>query len=107
MGCRIATAFLPILVRLSDTALVVCDFPQPVRTAQTETTGLEELIIVSVGDGRMKLAPWAIAMDPTRITWLWGTSEYEKTTSTWFPAFISFSIRRGSSDSFTIGMPRG
>ena len=47
-------------MRIAATRRVVWLLPEPVRTAQTETTGLRLLIIVSPGPRRTKLAPAAM-----------------------------------------------
>ena len=39
MGCRTDTTRRPFPLRIRTTRRVVCDFPQPVRTAQIDTTG--------------------------------------------------------------------
>jgi len=39
MGWRTTTTFFPQDLRIRATFLVVWDFPQPVRTAHTATTG--------------------------------------------------------------------
>ena len=50
------------------------DLPQPVRTAETATTGTAARSIVRSGPSRRKSAPVASARDATRIRWAWVTS---------------------------------
>ena len=49
-------------------------FPLPVRDAQTDTNGLEGLIIVASGPRRTKEAPAARTLEASFITYSWGTS---------------------------------
>ena len=60
MGWRMAATWRPFSLRISATRRLVWLLPEPVRTAQTETTGLRLLIIVSSGPRRTKLAPAAM-----------------------------------------------
>jgi len=48
--------------------------PQPVRTAETATTGPPALSIVRSGPGRAKSAPAASARVARAMTWAWVTS---------------------------------
>ena len=54
---------------------VVWLLPEPVRTAQTATTGLEEVSIVRCGESRLYEAPAARTREPMCITCSWVTSE--------------------------------
>ena len=54
---------------------VVWLLPEPVRTAQTATTGLDEVSIVSRGEIRRYDAPAASAREPMCITCSCVTSE--------------------------------
>jgi len=48
--------------------------PQPVRTAQTETTGLVLLTMVSLGPSRTNVAPAAWTWLALCMTYSWATS---------------------------------
>ena len=48
----------------------VGDFPHPVRTAQTEMTGLDERNMVEDAETSTKSAPWALAM-AALVVFLW------------------------------------
>jgi hypothetical protein len=54
---------------------VVWLFPEPVRTAQTATTGFDEVSAVSCGESSRNDAPAASARDARCITCSWVTSE--------------------------------
>jgi len=62
-------------LRISATRRVVWDFPQPVRTAHTATTGFSEATWVEVGPNSQKSAPAAPATAARSITCWWETSE--------------------------------
>jgi hypothetical protein len=85
------------------TRRVVWDFPQPVRTAQTDTTGTFAGSIVCRGPMSQKSAPDPIARDAWCITVSWETSLYANTT-TW-ASWRAMSC--ASSASGWIGMPSG
>ncbi len=59
MGWRMAATRKPISRRINETRRVVWLLPEPVRTAQTETTGLVDLICVFFMPIRRKSAPAA------------------------------------------------
>ncbi len=63
-----AATFLPMAIRIWLTRRVVWLLPLPVRTAQTEITGLLLLIMVSRGPSRMKLAPAAMTSEALSMT---------------------------------------
>ena len=48
--------------------LVVWLFPEPVRTAQTATTGFDEVSIVRCGERRLYVAPAARTREPMCMT---------------------------------------
>ena len=88
---------------MSAIARVVWLLPEPVRTAQTDTTGTLASSIVSFGPNSTKLAPAASASLPLCITYSCETSEYENTTS----LTLSSLIRSVSSPSSWIRIPFG
>lgn len=83
--------------------LVVWLLPQPVRTAQTATTGTEAVSIVASGPSSVKLAPAAMTSLALCITYSYDTSEYANTTSSTFRS----AMRSASSSSGWISMPFG
>jgi len=62
------TTFSPFALRAFTTALVVCDLPQPVLTAQTVTRGLLVLRVVLSFPINIKSAPQAFTKDALCIT---------------------------------------
>jgi hypothetical protein len=52
----------------------VCDFPQPVRTAETAITGRRDASIVRRGPGSVKWAPAASAREARCIASAWERS---------------------------------
>ena len=54
---------------------VTCDFPMPVRTAQTAITGRREGSIVACGPSSAKSAPAASTIEALCMTSTWATSE--------------------------------
>ena len=75
MGCRTATTRRPWSRSFRQTRRVVWLFPAPVRTAQTDTTGLVERIEVSLKPSRAKSEPAAITCDALCMTCSCDTSE--------------------------------
>jgi len=58
-GMGMAATRRPLALRMLATLRLVWLLPQPVRTAQTETTGLVLLTMVSLGPSRTNVAPAA------------------------------------------------
>src|SRR5581483_507612 len=86
-----------------DSQRAACDFPQPVRTADTAITGTSAASIVRCAPSSTKSAPAASTREARCITCAWLTSLYENTTlSTRSPVHSA-----SSSGSATIGMPCG
>src|SRR5947199_9598586 len=81
MGWRRTATRLPASRRSAAMWRVVWLLPEPVRTAQTATTGFDEVIIVSRGASSRNDAPAASAGDPMCITSSCATAENENTTS--------------------------
>jgi len=78
-------------------------FPDPVRTAHTETTGTLDLSMVVVGPISLKSAPLARTCEALCMTYSWDTSLYANTTS----CTSCFLMSSGRSSSGCIGMPLG
>lgn len=74
MGWRMAATRKPISRKINDTRRVVWLFPAPVRTAQTETTGLTDLTCVVFAPINLKSAPAANTTEALCMTYSWGTS---------------------------------
>lgn len=55
-----AATLYPMLRKIFDTRRVVWLFPDPVRTAHTETTGLEDFNLRAVGSHQTKIRPGCI-----------------------------------------------
>jgi len=63
MGWRTTATVWPRRARMRATARATWLLPLPVRTAQTETTGLRDGSMVATGEGRRNDAPAAKAME--------------------------------------------
>ncbi len=74
MGWRMAATRRPLALRIWATLREVWLLPQPVRTAQTETTGFSLLTMVSLGPSRTKDAPAACTWLALCMTYSWATS---------------------------------
>ena len=68
MGCRITAIRRPKAFKIPVTRRVVWDLPAPVRTAPMLTTGTRATSVVAPGPSSTKLAPAAMAMEPTCMT---------------------------------------
>ena len=68
MGCRTTTTRLPSSRNSRLTRRVVWLLPQPVRTAQTETTGWVERSMVAPAPSSLKFAPQAKTADALCIS---------------------------------------
>jgi len=86
------TTFRPFALSAFTTALVVWDFPQPVRTAQIVTKGLLVLIVVLFFPINIKSAPQALTKDALCITISKGRSLYARTTISTLCFLIRFLI---------------
>jgi len=85
MGCRTTATLFPRWRSSPVIAREVGLFPQPVRTAQTETTGFVDSIMVEDAPSRRKSAPEALTRDALCMTSTCATSLYANTTSsTWW-----------------------
>ena len=74
MGCRIATGLHPRDASRRVSHRATCDFPHPVRTADTATTGTRASSAVRFGPRSVKSAPAASAREARCITCSWLTS---------------------------------
>src|SRR3989338_6323944 len=68
IGCLTTTTFLLFFLKISTILLEVWDFPAPVLTAQTLIIGTLDLIIVSLGPNKIKLASLAKTIEALCIT---------------------------------------
>ena len=68
IGCRTRTTSRPASRRIRPTRRLVWLLPQPVRTAQTATTGFVLSSIVELGPSSRKSAPAAITTEALCIT---------------------------------------
>ncbi len=68
IGWRTSATFRPASSRARPTLRLVCDLPQPVRVAQTATTGFAECSMVASGPSSRKSAPAASTIDALCIT---------------------------------------
>lgn len=103
MGWRTTATRRPVARIRAATQRAMGDFPQPVRTAETATTGTADGSIVRPGPSSVKSAPQASATVASSITRRWVTSLYANTT-------VSTRSRRqiaSSARSSSIGMPTG
>ena len=75
MGWRTRATFRPASRRIRPTLRLVWLLPLPVRTAQTPTTGFDDVNIVERGPSSVKSAPAASAIDARCMTSSCGTSE--------------------------------
>ncbi len=103
IGCRISPTLSPAPTRMRPISRLVWLLPLPVRTAQTETTGLVAASIVEPGPGRLKSAFAAWTRAAQCMTCSYGTSEYANTTS----STSSLPTRSTSSSSGRMGIPWG
>jgi hypothetical protein len=74
MGWRSTAAVSPWLRISADSQRAVCDFPQPVRTAETAITGTRAGSMVRPGPSSTKSAPAASAREARCITLACGMS---------------------------------
>src|ERR1019366_8355474 len=80
IGCRMTTGFQPWRRSSEATSLDSGLLPQPVRTAQTETTGTVDLICVRSVPKSQKSAPAATTRDARCIRFWWEISLSANTT---------------------------
>jgi hypothetical protein len=103
IGWRITATRRPRLRSRPDRKRAVCDFPQPVRTAETAMTGTRAGSQVRSGPSRTKSAPAESAREARCMTRACGMSLYANATR----STRCFWQIASSSASATIGMPSG